>query len=37
MSPEMIALDASAITMKNNSRFVGTQPKACITGAESIS
>jgi hypothetical protein len=36
LSPEMIPIDAAATTMKNGSRFVNAQPKACITGCESI-
>jgi len=37
LSLEMVPIDASATSMKNASRFAGMQPRACISGAESIS
>jgi hypothetical protein len=36
VSPEMTALDASATTMKNGSRFAGVPDRTFVTGAESI-
>ena len=36
VSPELTALDASATTMKNASRFVGVPDRTFVTGAESI-
>jgi hypothetical protein len=32
----MVPIDATATIMKNASRFASAQPKACITGCESI-
>jgi hypothetical protein len=37
LSPEMVPIDDAAVTMKMRSiRFRNSEPRACISGAESI-